>query len=139
VVWGLAANKIFTTKSMYQNLERNLSGASNKWIWKSKVPLKIMIFLWQLFRDAVLTRDNLKKRDWLGSPLCSFYGNSETVRHLFFLCSHARVVWATLGSMFKTNTCPGSLRQCFAWFHAFFPVAKNFIFFLCLLLVGRFG
>jgi hypothetical protein len=48
---------------MYQHLERNLSGPNNKWIWKSKIPLNIKKFLWQLMQDAVLTIDNLKKKE----------------------------------------------------------------------------
>jgi hypothetical protein len=61
VSWSLSANGCFSTKSMYQHLEKNLAGSHNKWIWKAKVPLKIKIFLWQLFQNAILTRDNLKK------------------------------------------------------------------------------
>jgi hypothetical protein len=63
VIWGLTANRVFTTKSLYQNLERNIFGANNKWIWKSKLSLKIKIFMWQLFWDAILTRDKLKRRN----------------------------------------------------------------------------
>jgi hypothetical protein len=126
VVWGLTANRIFTTKSLYQNLERNISGANNKWIWKSKLPLKIKFFMWQLFWDAILTRDKLKRRNWPGSPICSFCHQQETAIHLLFSCSHARVVWGVVGSMIKTNSCPGSLWQCMSWFHAFFPRGKKF-------------
>jgi hypothetical protein len=63
MVWGLIANRVFSTKSVYQVLERYLSGANNKWIWKAKLPLKIKVFMWQLFRGAILTRDNLRKRN----------------------------------------------------------------------------
>jgi hypothetical protein len=41
VVWGLTANNFFSIKLLYQNLERNISDANNKWIWKEKLPLKI--------------------------------------------------------------------------------------------------
>jgi hypothetical protein len=110
----------------YQNLERNISGANNKWIWKAKFPLKIKIFMWRLFRDAIMTRDNLKKRDWPGSRICSFCGQNETAIHLMFSCSHARVFWGVVGAMVKTNTCPGSLWQCMSWFYAFFPYGRKF-------------
>jgi hypothetical protein len=85
---------------MYQHLEKNLAGSHNKWIWKAKVPLKIKIFLWQLFQNAILTRDNLKKRKWGGSPLCSFCQQEETMTHLFFECSNAKVIWGNLGGIF---------------------------------------
>jgi hypothetical protein len=43
VTWNLSANGVFSTKSMYQHLKRNLAGSHNKWIWKEKIPLKIKI------------------------------------------------------------------------------------------------
>jgi hypothetical protein len=70
ISWSLNQNNIFSTKSMYHWLERNLAGSHNKWIWKAKIPLKIKIFLWQMCQDAVLTRENMKKRNWPGS-LCA--------------------------------------------------------------------
>jgi hypothetical protein len=45
ICWSLTANKRFTTKSVYRMLEVNLSGANNKIILKSKLPLKIKIVL----------------------------------------------------------------------------------------------
>jgi hypothetical protein len=45
ISWPLNQNKIFSTKSVYHWLERNLTGSHNKWIWKAKIPLKIKIFL----------------------------------------------------------------------------------------------
>jgi hypothetical protein len=77
---------------MYQHLERNLAGYHTKWIWKARIPLKIKILLWQLFRDAILTRDNLRRRKWTGSPLRSFCNQNGTARHLFFDCGNAKVV-----------------------------------------------
>lgn len=50
---------VFKTKSVYTWLQRNIAGANNKWIWKASIPLKIKIFMWQLFRNTILTRDNL--------------------------------------------------------------------------------
>ena len=126
VTWSLNSKGVFTTKSLYQHLERNISGSHNKWIWKAKIPLKIKIFLWQLFQDVVLTRENMKKRKWLGNPTCSFCDQLETSRHLLFSCSHAKVVWGVLGSMFGASCCPSSLWQSFAWFQAFFHRNKNF-------------
>jgi hypothetical protein len=81
--------------------------------------------MWQLFRDAILTRDNLKKRDWPESPICSFCGQNETATHLMFSCSHAGVVWGVMGVMFNTNTSPRTLWECMAWFHVF-PHGRKF-------------
>ena len=57
------------------------------------MPFKIQIFLWQLFQDSILTRDVMRRRNWLGNPSCSFCDNRETSQHLFFTCPIARLVW----------------------------------------------
>jgi hypothetical protein len=49
VFWALNKNGKFSTKSMYVFLEKSISGANYKWIWGAKLPLKIKIFMWQLF------------------------------------------------------------------------------------------
>ena len=56
ISWSLNSGGRFTTKSVYKRLERDLSGPNYKWVWKAAIPLKIKIFLWQLFQDAVLAR-----------------------------------------------------------------------------------
>uniref|UniRef100_A0A8R7TBU0 Reverse transcriptase zinc-binding domain-containing protein n=1 Tax=Triticum urartu TaxID=4572 RepID=A0A8R7TBU0_TRIUA len=85
VIWKLSKGG-FTTKSVYEWLEKDLLGPNYKLIWKAKIPLKIKIFLWQLFQNAIPTRDNLCKRNWPGNPTCSFCHNIETADHLFFGC-----------------------------------------------------
>jgi hypothetical protein len=130
VSWSLNINGRFSTKSMYQYLERSLAGSHNKWIWKAKLPLKIKVFMWQLFQIAILTRDNLKKRKWPGSPLYSFCAQHESARHLFFECSNAKVVWGTLGGILGSNLCPLSLWQSIAWLYRFYSKGKRFHMFL---------
>jgi hypothetical protein len=106
---------------MYEHLERDLNGPNNKMIWKAKIPLKIQIFMWQVFRNAIPTRDNMRKRKWPGTPVCSFCKQVESVEHLFFSCPIARVAWATLGKFLGTSRCPGSLWQAICWFYKFLP------------------
>uniref|UniRef100_A0A453SZI1 Reverse transcriptase zinc-binding domain-containing protein n=1 Tax=Aegilops tauschii subsp. strangulata TaxID=200361 RepID=A0A453SZI1_AEGTS len=50
-------------------------GCNFKWIWRAKIPLKIQIFLWQLFQDFVLTRDVMCRR---GRPVCAFCNGRES-------------------------------------------------------------
>jgi hypothetical protein len=90
VKWALGKSEVFSTRSIYQFLERDISGAHNKWIWKANISLKIKVFMWQVFQDAILTRENMRKRNWPGAPLCSFCGAVETSNHLFFQCSIAK-------------------------------------------------
>ena len=62
-------------------------------IWKLKLPLKIKIFFWYLQRGVILTKDNLAKRNWIGSQKCCYCNSNETIQHLFFDCPHAKVIW----------------------------------------------
>ena len=126
VIWDLCHNKKFSTKSVYKLLEKTVVGPNYKWLWKTKVPLKIRIFLWQLVQDAVPTRENMKKRKWLGNPCCSFCDQMETSNHLFFSCTTAKSVWGIVGAVLKTETCPKNFWQCFSWFYAFWPGGGKF-------------
>ena len=49
IKWGLGPKKVFTTKSVYSFLERNNTWCNFGWVWKAGIPLKIKIFMWQLF------------------------------------------------------------------------------------------
>jgi hypothetical protein len=118
--------KVFSTKSLYHWLERNLAGSHNKWIWKAKIPLKIKIFLSQICQDDVLTRENMKKRQWPGSPICYFCNHVETNDHLFFNCPISRVVLGVLGKALGSNLITGSFWHAMAWFHSLFPRCGKF-------------
>ena len=87
--WG----KIFTTKSVYNHLTLDETGLNFKHIWKSKIPYKIKIFLWLLKNNAILIKDNLLKRKWLGDPHCYFCHEVENIGHLFFRCPIAKTIW----------------------------------------------
>jgi hypothetical protein len=126
VVWGLTKSAQFTTKSVYEFLERDLSGADNRMIWKAKIPLKIQIFMWHVFRDAIPTRHNMRKRKWQGNPLCSFCKQVETMEHLFFACPVAKATWRVMGASIGTNFCPQNLWQAIVWFYHFLPGGENF-------------
>ena len=126
ISWSLNSGGRFTTKSVYKWLERDLSGRNYKWVWKAAIPLKIKIFLWQLFQDAVLTRDNMRRRNWPGNPVCSFCTNVETANHLFFACPLARTVWGVLGLTVGASCAPRSIWQSLAWMYNLLPGGKKF-------------
>jgi hypothetical protein len=67
-----------------------------KIVGKIKIPPKIRIFLWYVYKGVVLTKDNLGKRRWKGSIKCSFCNCNETIDHLFFRCDFARFIWRTV-------------------------------------------
>ena len=90
-------------------LTKNDVGPSHKLIWKVKVPQKIKIFIWLLTNNVVLTKDNLIRRKWSGSPVCQFCDQNETVGHLFFTCPIVKVNWAVIARVVWANNIPTSL------------------------------
>jgi hypothetical protein len=86
VFWNLGKNGKFSVKSVYDGLTKNDCGFFHKRIWKGKILAKIKIFLWLMSCGAILTKDNLRKRNWQGDPSCVFCECVETIAHLFFQC-----------------------------------------------------
>lgn len=82
--WKLGKSNKFTIKSVYNGLTKSDIGLFHKRIWKGKNPAKIKKFLCLMTNDAILTKDNLRKRNWLGDPNCAFCDEVETISHLFF-------------------------------------------------------
>jgi len=75
--WSLNKNGSYSVSSMYKFLT-NTGTNFPKQIWWVKVPLKTKVFMWFLKRGVILTKDNLAKRNWEGSKLCSFCSGHET-------------------------------------------------------------
>jgi zinc-binding in reverse transcriptase len=62
-------------------------------VWSLKISLKHKLFLWLTLHNKILTKDNLRKKGWLGDVTCSFCTNSESVNHLFFTYSFIAPFW----------------------------------------------
>ena len=91
--WNLHGNGQFSVDSMYRALiQSDVPVVNSKKIWKMKIPLKNKIFAWYLRRGVILTKDNLIKRNWHGSPQCVFCHHEKTIKHLFFQCKLARSI-----------------------------------------------
>lgn len=98
VSWKFGSKGLFSVKSVYNALSVNEAGPHYKKIWKSKMPAKIQIFMWLVLNKAILTKDNMIKREWQGDPACYFCSSPETVSHLLSECNTAKAVWATFAS-----------------------------------------
>jgi hypothetical protein len=57
---------IFTVKSLYEEYMNEDTRYLQKYIWKSKIQLKIKISMWFLHKKVLLTKDNLSKGNWIG-------------------------------------------------------------------------
>jgi hypothetical protein len=90
-IW--TTNKKISVKNMQNDLVLKSGTPVNCWTWKSRIPLKIKIFLWYLKNGVVLTEDNLVKIQWKGCIKCYFCTEQETIQHLFFDCLMDRLMW----------------------------------------------
>ena len=75
-------------------------------VWKSKLPLKIKIFMWQLKYNKLQVATSLKKRGWEGGIHCCLCGKVETTNHVFFECSISRFAWCCLRDALGRTGCP---------------------------------
>uniref|UniRef100_A0A453A696 Reverse transcriptase zinc-binding domain-containing protein n=1 Tax=Aegilops tauschii subsp. strangulata TaxID=200361 RepID=A0A453A696_AEGTS len=70
--WKLSTSDRFSAKSMYSDLIDTGPIPRFLHIWNIKVPLRIKIFMWFVHKGVILTKDNLIKRNWVGSSRCCY-------------------------------------------------------------------
>ena len=62
VTWALDNSKIFTTKSLYRFItHRGVCIPASEDVWKSKLPLKIKVFMWQLQHNKLQVATSLER------------------------------------------------------------------------------
>jgi hypothetical protein len=75
--------------------------------------------------NAILTKDNMLRRKWKGNPDCYFCDKDESVNHLFFTCSMAKVVWACIAQCLGANNIPHNLNHCWLWLERWLPHGRK--------------
>lgn len=73
-IWLLEPSSIYLGKSFYKmiNLWGGVAHDLKDCIWKIKTPPNIHAFLWLIYNNKSLTRDNLAKRCHVADPTCVF-------------------------------------------------------------------
>ena len=71
--------------------------------------------------NAILTKDNSIRRHWVGDPTCYFCHDNETIDHLFFQCSIAKVTWGIIGFCFGAIDSPRNFHQYKIWIAKWLP------------------
>jgi hypothetical protein len=64
--WNLHKNGKFLVPSIYNALilpDVPIDKISNNKLWKLKIPLQIKVFGWYLYKEVILTKDNLAKQN----------------------------------------------------------------------------
>jgi hypothetical protein len=80
--------------------------------------------MWLVANKAILTKDNMIKRNWKGDPSCYFC--QQPVTHLLFKYPVAKVVWATIATCFGANNITSSFHQSWNWCEKWIPNGKQF-------------
>ena len=93
-IWALEKSGKYTTKSMYRffTFRGELDKRMSK-LWKSKLPLKLKIFMWLTLQGRIQTGVALKRKKWKGDANRTICNLPETVDHVLFRCVMARFVW----------------------------------------------
>jgi hypothetical protein len=109
----------FSVKSAYNQLTKNDDGPSFRVIWKAKLPEKIA-------QRAIVTKDNMIRRNYHGDPSCYFCGDSESTGHLLFQCPIAKTLWEVVAVCFQQRCRPQSWEQFECWIVQALPGGESF-------------
>lgn len=110
--WKLDARGRFSVGSPYRTLKRAQVPYPYKFLWNTKVPLKIKFFLWLVSRGSILTRDVLKARLGKDNGTCLFCARQESIDHLLFSCSLARYIWRVFSAVWVFKLFLALFRIC---------------------------
>jgi zinc-binding in reverse transcriptase len=62
-------------------------------IWTLQLPTIVAIFQWFLFKNRLLTVDNLIRKGWIMPNICNLCRKeAETAQHMFQQCNYTRQV-----------------------------------------------
>ncbi|KAK4409406.1 hypothetical protein Sango_0013600 [Sesamum angolense] len=113
LMWHYEKHGRFTVGSAYRVAQEqsktagdSLSGYPWRYIWKSKAPMKVLMFAWRYAKDALPTSVSLSKQGIAVIEGC--YGclvTQEDLRHAMLLCPFACLVWAISSLQWSVINC----------------------------------
>lgn len=93
VSWHLALSSKFSVKSLYGRLTQGAGLDVAVWLVERRIPLKVKIFLWQMFRNCLPTSDNVARRNGPSDGACAVCGAPEDANHaLMFVSLRALII-----------------------------------------------
>jgi hypothetical protein len=82
--------------------------------------------MWLVEQDAILTKDNMLKRNWHENPNCYFCNTTESSIHLFFECPVAKATWGIVAISLGHTSHPCSYEQFWRWVTMALPGGDDF-------------
>ena len=104
VIWKLERSGHFTTTSLYRWM--SFKGMKNKRaekIWRSKLPMKLKVFLWLTIQDRLPTKTKMEG----GTRLRDMWGAGNPQLYMFS-CIVARFTWTCLKEAFGWDRIPAN-------------------------------
>ena len=98
-IWKPHPSGLYSTKSAYAVMwgEAAVDNQVQHFeeLWKLKIPPKVVVFAWRLFRDRLPTKSNLTRRNVaLNDTYCPFCRRAkEDAAHLFLHCHKILPLW----------------------------------------------
>lgn len=111
--WKYIKSGGFSVKSLYNKISDVGPDRSFRQLWKAKLPLKIKIWLWLIWHNAIATKDNMKRRKWVASYVCRFCPVDESINRLFFSCPAAVYMWSCVARLIGAPSRPTCFTQYF--------------------------
>jgi hypothetical protein len=73
LIWKFESKGVYPVSSLYSIINfRGVMPIHVPAVWKLKIPPRVHVFLWLLFNNKLLTRDNLNKRQEVLDLCCVF-------------------------------------------------------------------
>jgi hypothetical protein len=102
LIWKFESKGVYSVSSLYAIVNfRGIMPVHISSVWKLKILPRVHVFLWLLFYNKLLTRDNLHKRQKVPDLCCVFCSEDENIPHLFFECVVARELWKQISMITK--------------------------------------
>jgi hypothetical protein len=76
--------------------------------------------MWLVAQKSILTKYNMLRRKWQGTPDCYFFGEAETTGHMIG-CPIAKVIWGIVAICFGQNDRSSSYEQFSSWIKKALP------------------
>jgi hypothetical protein len=125
VSWALEPHGKFTVSSLYRKINQGPSLPHEKLLWKSKLPLKIKIFLWQMAKGKMPVNEQIHRRHGRSNGQCALCGQMESINHIFFSCVFARLLWSGIREAFGVQWNPTSLADFLVILQQLTPIVRQ--------------
>jgi hypothetical protein len=125
VLWALEPHGKFTVSSLYRKINQGPSLQHEKLLWKSKLPLKIKIFLWQMAMGKMPANEQIHRRHGRSNGQCALCRQVESINHIFFSCAFARLMWSGIREAFGVQWNPNTLVDFLVILQQLTPIVRQ--------------